>query len=236
MSDSPKLPGKDEYAQFQKEHDLELAEQANAERERDLVAAYDDAGENAEGGPRSQAIDKETEDDWQYLKRIAMTKFPEGSQILGLTAKNRLVAVAKCLGWTNDKISKAAKINISTVKRWVSSRPDVKLFMDEFNLRNAAEGKDIVKEKFSTLEYKAVQCIDAILSDKSKSEAAARLKLDASKWVFDRTRGAAKQTVEHAGQAIKQLLTALGSAAKDMNLSEAEEKDLFSAPPADKIN
>lgn len=212
-----------QWEQWRKEGAIDRAETAEKEREADLQAAYDDSAEDAEGGNRSKEIDKELADDWQHLRRIAITKFPEGAALLGLTPKNRLVAIAHCLGWSVAKISKASRISESTVRRWIDKRPDIRVFIDEFNLRTG--DKDIVKEKFSTLEYKAVQCIEAILSDKDDTDAVKRLKLDAAKWVFERSRGKPNQPVEHDAASLRQMIEALGKA--QVKLTPEEEAELF---------
>lgn len=213
-----------EWQQWEKEHAAETAEADADAAEAELLTAYDDNGEPLAGGTRSQKLDAELQSEWQQLKRVAMQKFPEGIKILGLTPKNRLVAIAACLGWDISKISAASGIARSTVRKWINERSDIKLFMDEFNIRTG--DKDVVKEKFSTLEYKAVQCIEAILSDKEKSDAVKRLQLDASKWVFERTRGKPNQPIEHKGEGLRAMLETMNKIGAT-DLTAAEEKELF---------
>lgn len=216
-----------EWDQLVKEAAIEREDKAVKTKEAELLAAYDDIAEDIDGAPRSKKLDKEIADDWQKLKRVAMTQFPEGSQILGLTPRNRMVAVAHCLGWSFSKISKATGVATSTVSNWVNQRPDIKHFINEFNLRNSQSGKDIIEEKFPSLEYKAVAFIDSLISDKDDTDAAKRLKLDATKWIFERSRGKPDQAIEHRGAGLKDLLKLLGES-KNVPLTKEEEKEVFS--------
>lgn len=226
MSDDQKpIDPRVQYEQLAKEAAIEKAEEEFKSVETELLAAYDDA-DTEENNPvkRSKALDIELADKWKHLKRIAMSQFPEGAKILGLSAQNRLVAIAFCLGWTQVDISNASGINKGTISKWLTQRPDVKLFIHEFNLKSGTSGKDIVKEEFSKLEYQAVQCIKSILSDKESSEGVKRLKLDASKWVFERTRGKPNQPLEHTGDGIRGLLDAISKAGNTPITKEKEEE------------
>lgn len=212
------------WEQGRKEGAIERAEDELKKTEAELLAVYDDSDEEAGGSKRSQSLDKELADKWQALKRTAMQQFPEGSQILGLSPKNRLVAIAHCLGWGTKDIAKASGIATSTVYKWLNDRPDIKVFINEFNLRAGA--KDIVKEKFSELEYKAVQFINSLLSDKDTTDAIQRLKLDASKWVFDRSRGKPNQPVEHQGEGLRKMLEVMQKVGQ-VSLSTEDEAEIF---------
>lgn len=213
---------KDKWKRLSKEAALEKSEEAFRATEAELLAAYDDSSPSA-ADDRSNKIDKELKDEWQHLKRVAMAQFPEGSRILGLSPKNRLVAVATCLGWSTRKIAQASGMHHSTIGEWIR-RPDIKLFIEEFNLRNGAGNRDILKEKLSELEYKAISCIEDIMADKDSSDGAKRLKLDASKWVFAVTR----DKTEDSAAGIRTLIETLGRIAKQpFSLSPEEEKDIF---------
>lgn len=219
---SPDLKAK--WQQISKEAAREAADKAAEANEADLLVAYDDAGENE---ARSIEADRALEDQWNGLKRTAMAEFPEGARILGLTAKNRLVAIAAALGWSQNKIAKASGINQGTVCRWLKDRPDIKLFIDEFNMR--AGKSDVVKKKLSALEYKAMQCIETILNDKEASEGMRRLQLDASKWVFNLTR----DKTEDGSVGLRTLLESLGRLAAQgpTKLSQEEEAAIFKVEP-----
>jgi hypothetical protein len=212
-----------QWEQWRKEGAIERDQQLTKEREAELTAAYDDEGEPVNGTVRSQQLDAELEDSWSHLKRIAMTKFPEGAALLGLSAKNRLVAVAHCLGWKDAQIAKASRVSQTTIAKWLK-RPDIVIFCDEFNLKQG--DADIVKEKLPSLEYKAIQCIEEILSDKDKSVGMSRLKLDAADWVFNRSRGKPNQPIEHKDEGIRKLLEIL-SKSKPAPITPEEEATLF---------
>lgn len=209
--------------QLWKEGVLEANQERHAKEQAEIRAGYDDS-DQAEATELNSLTTKELNDEWEHLRRIAIAEFPEGADQFGLSPKNRLVAIAHCLGWANAKIAKASKLNPSTVSRWLSKRPDIKLFINEFQMRRGET--DVVKDKFSALEYKATKCVEAILDDKDDSVAMKRLKSDVSKWVFERTRGKPSQPIEHKGEAVKQMLETMRKVG-EFSLSEEEEKELF---------
>lgn len=219
MADDPRA----KWQQATAEAVIEQNEAEFKQLETELVAAYD--SESPEAEKRSAKVDASLDDEWQALKRAAMAEFPEGAKILGLTPKQRLVAIATCLGWTQVKISKASGINRTTINKWLTKRPDIKYFMDEFNLRARHSDVDLIKAKFPSLEYKGVQCVERILSSQDRSEGTQRLQLDAIKWVFDRTRGKPDQPISHKSDDIKTLLAMLTNSAKAP--TPEEEANLF---------
>lgn len=224
MSKKPDLKSK--YKQLEKEAAIQAREEEHKKQESLLDSIYGSYGETCNAADEKSTLNAEDlSDDWENLRRIAKVKFPEGAKFHGLTMNNRLVAVASCLGWTQAKIAKASKLNPSTVSRWLN-RPDIKLFMEEFNMKNGSE--DTLK-KVSELEYEALACVKNILNDYDTSDAAKRLKFDAAKWVYERTRGKAPQTVVHEGNTLGDLferLAQLNTAFAD-NIDEDEEKELF---------
>jgi len=206
---------------LKKERDLVKEEYRLTEQEKVLEATYGDDEESEQTLGNS----KEDQDDWEQLRGIAKVQFPEGIEHTSLSPKNRLVAIATCLGWTQDKISKASGLSMRTVSRWLT-RSDIKVFMDEFNMKRGNDGADVMT-KFTELEYKAVTCVNGILSNKNNSDSAQRLKLDAAKWVFERKRGKAAQPIEHRGENIKSFMTMLSNLGKDFKIDSDEEKDIF---------
>lgn len=223
MSKLPKgYDSQREYAeQLKKEAAVEKAQERFKDTEAELDAAYGEV-KGAEETPRNKA---KSESDWEQLRAIAKTQFPEGAEHLGLSPKNRLVAIAHCLGWTHNKIAKQSGISKSTVTRWLK-RPDIVIFMDEFNMKRGAAGMDVMA-KFTELEYKAVMCVDKILSSKDDSDAIKRLQADVSKWVFERTRGKPNQPVEHRGDSVKALSAELSKLSKNLVVTDEEEEEIF---------
>ena len=211
-----------EYAQhLEKEAAIEKQKERFDKEEVILEATYGES-KTAEATRGNKITIK---NDWEYLRSMAKAQFPEGAEHLGLSPRNRLVAIAFCFGWTQLKIANASGVSRSTVKTWLK-RPDMQLFINEFNMKRGTEGSDVMT-KFTELEYKAVQCVDKILSDPDQGDSAKRLKLDASKWVFERNRGKPNQPIEHRGDSLKKMITELGKISRDFVLSEEEEKELF---------
>lgn len=207
------------FAQATKEAALEKAEQDDIQKESELLAAYGDGDESP-----SDAKDTELEDEWSELRRIAIVKFPEGAKFLGLSPKNRLVAIAHCLGWSYEKISKASGIHKQTVYKWITKRPDIKLFIQEFSLKSGTS--DVIKERFSELEYNAFMCMKDILNDPTRSDGMLRLKADISKWVFERTRGKPSQSIEHTSSTdFRKFIEAMNTGS--VQISESEKEELF---------
>lgn len=167
---------------------------------------------------------QENQSDWEYLRSIAKTEFPEGKDIAGLSPDNRLVAIAHCLGWNDGRIADASKKSRTTIGKWLK-RPDIKLFINEFNMKRG-EGVDVMT-KFSALEYKGIKCIERILDDPSNEDSVRRLQADATKWVFERNRGKADQKIEVRGSAIKQFINVMSQTGKNFSIDEKEEEELF---------
>lgn len=193
----------------------------NEQLETELDVAY---GNNviAEDTKRNTS---DLQDEWEYLRSIARAEFPEGRFVAGLSPNNRLVAIAHCLGWTTNRIHKASGLARRTIDKYLV-RPDVKLFMKEFNMRRGADGQDVMT-KFTELEYKGVKCVERILDDLSDDIAVKRLQLDANKWVFERNRGKPDQKIEMRGSLIKQFMGKLSEASKDFKIDETEESEIF---------
>jgi uncharacterized protein (DUF952 family) len=206
------------WQQACKEAAYEAQAQAFDEQQKELDVAYDATNV----GEKTRYNTQEAKDDWEHLRRVAKVQFPEGVRHIGLSPNNRMVAIAHCLGWTQGRIARASGLNQGTISKWLK-RPDMKVFIDEFNLK---QGTEDVMTKFTELEYKAVQCVNGILSDPDSSDSMKRLKLDASKWVFDRSRGKPNQPVEHKGEAVRQLMDTMKEIGK-ISLSDEEEKELF---------
>lgn len=224
MPNSVKKPSTvEEYQQRMKE----LREEASIERDQEafaLMQAELDAAyapkEDEEKDPRNKPISTE----WEELISLAKVYFPEGKDHFTLTAKNRLVAIAHALGWSERKIAENGGISRSTVSKWLK-RSDVKVFIEEFQFKR---GDKDVMEKFGELESKGVRFVNALLESRDESEGIKRLKLEATKWVFDRSRGKPNQPVEHKGETLGQVMLKLGEMGKAIeNVSEEEEKEAF---------
>lgn len=213
----------EEYQQRMKE----LREEASLEKEQEsfalqqaeLDAAYVPR-EDDEKDPRNKDVSSE----WEELISLAKVYFPEGKDHFTLTAKNRLVAIASALGWSERKISEHGGISRSTVSKWLK-RSDVKVFIEEFQFK---KGDKDVMEKFGELESKGVRFVNSLLESRDDSEGIKRLKLDATKWVFERSRGKPNQPVEHKGESLGQVMLKLGEIGKSIeNVTEEDEKDAF---------
>lgn len=172
--------------------------------------------------PNDKTVDKEIKDSWKELSRIAKFKFPEGARHLDLTASQRLVAIAYCLGWKQIKIAKASGLKAATICRWLK-REDVVHFMDEFNMKNNPDKDVNVDKKLKAMEYNAAQFMEDLFNDPSPE--LGRLKLDAVKALFKLTREEVVN-VNHTGDAFASLLESVKSM-KGLTLTPEDEADLF---------
>lgn len=219
MSDnSPKKQYSPAYI-TQKEIAQARADEKYQQEAAELDAAY---------GPD---LSEETLDDikqqMEHIKAVAKQTFPEGANHLGLTEKQRLAAVASCLGWSQSKISKSLSVVPQTISKWLA-RPDVKVFITEFNLKRGDASTDIM-QKLKGLEYQSTLIMEKILSDKRGDNDLnlRRLQYDAGKWVFERTRGKAVTPIEHRGENINKLLNSMSQLSKDFKVSDEEAEKLF---------
>lgn len=170
----------------------------------------------------------EASEEWEELRRIAQVSFPEGSDYYGLSPKNRLVAIASCLGWSVAKIAKGAGLARNTVYAWLK-RPDLKKFMYDFNVKAGQESPDQLKRENAVLGF---QFINKLLQDKDAGDATKRLKLQAAIYSHDREYGKPNQPVEHRGAQIKELLTQINKT-EIKQLDAEAERSLFEPVGAD---
>lgn len=173
------------------------------------------------------SIPKELQDEWEYLRSVAILQFPEGKDIEGLTPNQRLTAIAHSLGWSNRKIAKASgSITDKTVARWLKL-PVMKLFIERFGLSSNISGD--VMEELGKLEVAGVAAIRDIFALKGSEPALHRLKLDTFKALFDRTRGKAEQKHEINSNTILEFTESLQKMTKEPNfvLTQEDEEELF---------
>lgn len=161
------------------------------------------------------------EDDWENLRRHAVTFFPEGKTHLALTGPQKLVAIAVCLGWPIPKIVAAARTSESTVKRTLK-RPDVMVFMKEFQVR---QGDGDPNSLLDSLAYQSIKYAGSLLNDPDPSDSMKRLKLDAAKWIVERRYGKSDQKLKVESVDMATVFKHMGASA--LVLSDDEEDDLF---------
>lgn len=203
---TPQTP--EEWAQWRKQMAYEKAEDAKALAVEVTQEAYTPT-ETREASAWNSLTKAEVESEWESLRRYAIIRFPEGSAFSTMSPNNRLVGVAHCMGWTANKISAGSGIPLSTVKSWLK-RPDVKQFMEEFQIK---ENQADPEKLWTDLAYKAIKIADDILSAR---DADPRLKLDTAKWVTERRYGKPNQPIEHKGLSMKDLIKNLGELKLDL--------------------
>lgn len=220
MFDIRNAGAKELWKQWSVEKEIVDQQEKNNSQQSELDSAY---GRINEPLPPAQELRAKEEllSDWEHLRRIARVKFPEGTKISGLSPQNRLVAIAWCLGWSMEKISKASGIANTTVRNWINKRPDVQMFIDQFNLKIGVG--DIVKHEFGSMEYSGAQVVKEIMMDKSVSPST---RLDAVKFIYERTRGKPNQNIEMKGSLLKELVSAVKDQEK-IEVSDEEEQSLF---------
>ena len=222
MFDIKRAGAKELWRQWSVEKDIQDQQDKNQVEQSDLDLAYGQIDKIPEDNNiHIKEVSKSDSADWEHLKRIARVKFPEGTKIMGLSPMNRLVAIAWCLGWSTDKISKASGVAKSTIHSWIHKRPDIQLFIDQFNLKIGVG--DIIKNEFGALEYNGIQVVKSLLEDRSTPSG---VRLDAVKWIFERNRGKPNQNIEVKGNLLKDLIQAVGRETIK-ELSNEEEEALF---------
>jgi len=194
---------------------IERNEKLRAAEAGELAAAYE---------PGLDVKEKELQTDWEYLQSYAKTHFPEGADHFRLTARERLIGIASCLGWSQPKIGKACSITGTRVGQ-ILKKPHVKLFMDEFNFKRGAEGYDPL-QKLDAIVNSGLNFAESVMRDKDPSDACKRLKFEVTKWAMERKYGKSSQPIEHKGDAIKAMVHQLSSVKFD--LTDEDEEEVFS--------
>jgi len=208
-------------SQVRKEAAIEAQNEAFNELSTELSVAYD-SHDRAEATAWNGLTKAELESEWEQLRRLAKVEFPEGKNYFGLSPNNRLAAIAKCLGWSTKKISKASGININTLYDWFK-RPDINVFMDDFNMKTGVKDPD---KLVTANAVKGLKVINRILEDKDSSEATKRLQFQAASFAIERKWGKANQPVEHDVGGVKELLDALKNV-ETIKITPEEEKEIF---------
>jgi transposase len=155
---------------------------------------------------------KDAKDAWKQLIAVARVKFPEHlAAKYQLRPKQRLVAIARTLGWEVKKIAKASDIHERTIYRWLE-QPDVQAFMEAFDFQQgSADHKKLLdREIFSSIETLKE------LRDDSSTPASVRQSI--STWFFEQKYGKSKETREVRGYNIKDVTK---------ELMKHKPKDLF---------
>lgn len=217
----PKLSpaeSREKYNQLKREAALEAVQAAHDDLQVELDVAYSDIDKAEETALNSA----ELKSDWEYLKQVAKVEFPEGTRYLGLSPKNRLIAIAKCLDWSIAKIAKASGTPQRTVYNWLK-RPDIRLFMDDFNMKQGTSSPD---KLVNSNAIKGLKFLETVLNEQDTSESAKRIRFQAALAAIERRWGKPTQPVEHKGETIRQLMDAMAKA-KPAEISPKEEKELF---------
>lgn len=205
----PTLPNKpEEWARARVQIAYEKNASTVAVAEADTLDAYTPS-EEREASAWNSLTKEQMENEWESLRRFAIIRFPEGSSFHALTPNNRLVAIAHCFGWSQAKIASASGVATSTIRDWLK-RPDIKCFIEEFNIKQNQADPDRL---WTDLSYKALKIADNILSG---PDADPRLKFDVSKWVMERKYGKPNQPIEHKGLSMKDLIKTLGELKLDL--------------------
>lgn len=103
-------------------------------------------------------FDADSTSEWEKLKRIAHASYPEkliSSKQDGLNPKQRLVAFAHVLNWTNAKIAKESGLKVDTVGKWLR---DVRIINFADAIRYNRGEKDI-KDFYRANLFKAARLL-----------------------------------------------------------------------------
>ena len=202
----------------------EIQNDATNLENHDVLAAYTEPADwlDKKSAAYKELSAKEVESDWENLRRHAIVTFPEGRNHPTLNGAYKLIIVAHALGWSNVKISRAAGCSEGMVAR-ILKRPDAKVFLAEYNVRN---GDQDPSKLLSEGAYLGLKLGISILKDIDSTESMKRLKLDAAKWLVERKYGKPNQPIEHKGPGLAEVFKNLG-AQTTKPLTEEEEADLF---------
>ena len=158
----------------------------------------------------------EAQDDWKRLLQQLKVSFPEAlADKFELRPKQKAAALAKMLGWTQEKISKASGVAKRTLYTWFRN-PEILEFQKAFEYYTGTrDGKDMLDREI----YPSIITLKDIRDD-TKSPASVRR--DISQWFYEQKYGKAKETREIKGQNIKELTQEL------MNLRKNAKDDIIS--------
>lgn len=161
----------------------------------------------------SAAQTEEAKADWERLKDIARIRFPAHlAEKFNLTEQHRLIAIAKNVGWTLEKIAYASGLSETTVGRILRNNLDIQEFLQAIEYHTA--NKD-AKELLDKEAYAALQTIVDLRDDLTAS---ASIRMDAAKWLWEQKYGKAKESKEIKGINLRDLATQVKQASEDSNV------------------
>lgn len=166
------------------------AQQARIDAAKARSAAYD--------GPETVEA-AEAQSDWELLSTIGAGRFPDHLALkFDLTWIERRVCIARCVGWTLEKIALAAGKDRTTIARWLDKQP-AKDFIAAFEYHS---GTRDTKELIDKEVYNSLQVL-VELRDNPQTSASTRADIA---WKFIESKyGKAKETKEVKGVNLRDL-------------------------------
>lgn len=209
------MPKENNAKAIWREEEQKKAQQARIDAAKSRSAAY--------SGPDT-AEEAEAQGDWELLATIGAGRFPDHLALkFDLSWIERRVCIAKCIGWTLEKIALAAGKDRSTIGRWLAKQP-AQDFIAAFEYH---AGTRDTKELIDKEVYNSLQVL-VDLRDNPQTSASTRADIS---WKFIEARyGKAKETKEVKGVSLRDLTEQLRQTNSEDVIAEVLET------PAHKIN
>jgi hypothetical protein len=170
------------------------------ERKKRLQAKIDaaKAASPTYTGPKD-ADEADLRNDWDRFTDVAKVAFPEHlAAKFSLHGDQRKCAIAHCLGWSQQKISKASGYCVNTVGKWYQLE-QFKEFCDAFMFHTGKKDAKLLIEKE---QYATIQVLKDLRDDPTIGAAT---RADVAKWFYEQKHGKAKESREISGVNVREL-------------------------------
>jgi hypothetical protein len=165
-------------------------EQARINAAKAPSAAYDG---------HAQTEEAEATSDWQNLSLIGQGRFPDMLALkFDLSWEQRRACIARCIGWTVEKISLASGRSRNTISAWLN-KETAKKFIEAFEYHNGSrDTKELIdKEVYSSLQV--------LLNLRDNPTVSASTRADIAWKFIEQKYGKAKESKEIKGVSLRDL-------------------------------
>ena len=192
---TPEVPLKDTNFQRLWTEEERLKQTAMVQAALASPTAYTD-----ESGATGKADDMaEAKSDWEQLRLTAAVIFPSEMALrFNMSPRQRLAAIAHCLGWKPAKIMAAGKISKATLYAWLKREEFIE-FCKAFDYhRGSKDSKELVDKE----QYNALCVLRELMGDTKVSSSTRK---DIAQWFYEQKHGKPKETREIQGTDVRKL-------------------------------